>query len=140
MELEIEPSKHKDHPCKCCTSTSRTVWGFVYRDGDPHACYFVQWTIGRPDHGAKFDVVVGSWAPESTEDDRKTVSMQFRRLQTGPSFVVVDATGPATEVGRPMPRDEVVGKPVGDEVIAIADAILASDARIDELLGGPPAS
>jgi hypothetical protein len=133
--LEIEPASMKNSGrCACCGRSRRTVWGFVYRDGGPRACYFVEWTLGRRDCSARFDVVVGAWFDGTTEADREAVSLEYRLLDTGPSFAVVDAAGrPAAEVGRATRGAEVAGTPLADEVVTIAGAVLADDPRVREL-------
>ncbi|MBX3264084.1 MAG: hypothetical protein KIS78_23260 [Labilithrix sp.] len=139
--LEIEPASMKSSGrCACCGKSRRTAWGFVYRDGGPLACYFVEWTLGRSDCAARFDVVVGSWFDGTTEDDRAAVSLEYRLLETGPSFSVVDADGrPAAEVGRATRSGDVQGTPLADEVMRIAGAILEADARVRELAARAPA-
>lgn len=133
--LEIEPASMKNSGrCACCGKSRRTVWGYVYRDGGPRACYFVEWTLGRRDCSARFDVVVGSWFDGTTEDDRETVSLEYRLTDSGPSFSLADAEGrPAAEVGRAKKGTEVAGSPLEDEVVTIAGAVLEVDERVREL-------
>jgi hypothetical protein len=133
--LEIEPASMKSSGrCGCCGKSRRTAWGFVYRDGGPHACYFVEWTLGRSDCAARFDVVVGDWFDGTTEDDRQAVSLEYRLLDTGRSFAVVDAEGrPAAEVGRAKRSDEITGTPLAKEALTIAEAVLDVDDRVREL-------
>lgn len=134
--LEIEPASMKNSGrCACCGKSRRTVWGYVYRDGGPRACYFVEWTIGRRDCSARFDVVVGNWFDGTTEDDRSAVSLEYRLTDEGPSFSVVDAHGrPAAEVGRATKGADVQGTELAEEVVSIAGAILEVDDRVRELL------
>lgn len=136
MTIEIEPASMKSSGrCACCGKSRRTAWGFVYRDGGPRACYFVEWTLGKSDCSARIDVVVGDWNDGTTEADREAVSLEYRLLDTGPSFSVAEAKGrPAAEVGRAMGVD-VAGTPLAEEVVSIAGAVLASDARVRELAG-----
>ena len=136
--IEIEPASMKSSGrCACCGKSRRTAWGFVYRDGGPRACYFVEWTLGRRDCSARFDVVVGDWFDGTTEDDRQAVSLEYRLLDTGPSFSVVDAEGrPAAEVGRAMKGAEIVATPLAEEVVSIAGAVLEVDDRVRELAAG----
>ena len=133
--IEIEPASMKSSGrCACCGKSRRTVWGFVYRDGGPRACYFVEWTLGRRGCSARFDVVVGEWFDGTTEADREAVSLEYRLLDTGPSFSVVDADGrPAAEVGRAMKGAEIAGTPLAAEVVSIAGAVLRVDDRVREL-------
>jgi len=132
--IEIEPASMKSSgKCGCCGKVRRTAWGFVYRDGGPRACYFVEWTGGH--QAARFDVVVGLWFDGTTEDDREAVSLEYRLLETGPSFALADAGGrPAAEVGRAKNGAEIVGTPLADEALSIADRVLRTDGRIAELL------
>jgi hypothetical protein len=134
--LEIEPaSMRSSGRCACCGKSRRTVWGYVYRDGGPRACYFVEWTLGRRDCSARFDVVVGDWFDGTTEDDRQTVSLEYKLLETGPTFSFADAAGrPAAEVGRAQRGAEIAGTELANEAVAIAGAILQSDERVRELV------
>jgi hypothetical protein len=136
VTLEIEPASMRNSgKCACCGKFRRTVWGYVYKDGGPRACYFVEWTIGRRDCSARFDVVVGSWFDGTTEDDREAVSLEYRLLDSGPSFSVVDAEGrPAAEVGRARKGSEVEGTELAAEVVTIAGAVLEVDERVRELV------
>jgi hypothetical protein len=110
------------------------VWGYVYSDGGPRACYFVEWTVGRRVCSARFDVVVGDWNDGSTEADRAAVSFQYELSESGPSFSVVDAAGrPAAEIGRPTERTEVIGSPLAEEAMTIAGVVLDEDERVREL-------
>lgn len=133
--IEIEPASMKaGGRCACCGRSRCTAWGFVYRDGGPRACYFVEWTTGATDCAARFDVVVGDWFDGTTERDRDAVSLEYRVLDTGPSFAIVDAAGrPAAEVGRPTSAADVSGTELADEALRIASAVLAADERFGDL-------
>jgi hypothetical protein len=116
------------------------VWGFVHSPDRPVAAYFVQWAIGRvPDHGALFDLVLGRWGEGTSATDRVLVTLDYRLTETGPAFMVVDSAGrPADDpdmVGQALTRAEVVGRPVACEAFPVADAVLAQDGRIAEVLG-----
>ncbi len=102
------------------------------------AAYFVQWAVGRvPDHGALFDLILGQWGNATTAADRVLVTLDYRLNDTGPAFMVIDSAGrPAAEselIGQALARAEVIGQPVAAEAFAVADAVLAHDARIAEL-------
>lgn len=135
MTLEIEPSSMKSSgTCACCGKARRTAWGFVYRDGGPRACYFVEWTAGHRHTSARFDVVVGDWFDGTTEDDRETVSLEYRLVEGARSFALADAAGrPAAEIGRARTETDVRGTALEDEVRTIAVAVLDADDRIREL-------
>lgn len=133
--LEIEPASMKaGGRCACCGRSRRTAWGFVYRDGGPRACYFVEWTTGRADCAARFDVVVGQWFDGTTESDRDAVSFEYRLGESGPSFALADAAGrPAAEVGRPASAAAALGTELAEEALAIAGAVLDHDERVHDL-------
>jgi hypothetical protein len=49
---------------------SRKVWGFLIEAGVTAAVYYVHWTLGRLDHGANVDLIIGRWGSQSTSADR----------------------------------------------------------------------
>jgi hypothetical protein len=138
--LEIEPDGNRDSgPCDCCGNATRRVWGYIHQDDAPLAAYFVTWTVGRLDHGAHFDLIIGKWGEASCADDRQAVSLEYRLTENGPAFTVIDAqardVAMSELVGRALRREEVLKRPIAVSAFAIADAVLLRDSRIDELLG-----
>jgi len=96
--------------------------------------------VGRAsDHWPNFDLVIGRWAEGASAADRSLVSLEYRLLETSPAFRLIDAAGrPPAEselVGQVLRRSEVVGQPIAQNALAIADAVLAQDGRLAELLG-----
>lgn len=117
--------------CACCDKAKHTAWGFVYEDDAPRACYFVEWVTGHGGKTARFDVVLGRWSDDTTEEDRKAVSLEYR----GGAFEVADAEGrPAAEVGRALKKGDVAGTELADEAMTIGRAVLAADERFKELV------
>jgi hypothetical protein len=134
-ELEIEPAAMRaSGKCACCGVVRRVAWGYVYSDGGPRACYFVEW-VAKHKSSARFDVVVGAWSDDTPEADRHAVSLEYRRLASGdPSFALADANGrPAAEVGRARCAADVEGTALDAEARAIAGAVLAGDDRLRDL-------
>jgi hypothetical protein len=140
-DLTVEPTGQNDFgPCPCCGNTSRTVWGFVNGPVGTVAAYFVQWTVGNlANHRPNFDLILGPWGEGAASADRFMIALQYRVLENGPAFTVIDPDGrpSATSelVGKALPRCEVVGKPIAAQAFAIVDAVLAQDYRLRELLG-----
>jgi len=130
--IEIEPASMKPSGrCACCGKSKRTAWGFVYEDGGPRACYFVEWTLGHAKQTARIDVVVGRWSDDTTENDRDAVSLEY----AAGAFALADAAGrPAAEAGRATKKDDVAGTKLAEEAISIAGAVLEADDRFKELV------
>ncbi len=139
MSYRIEPTGSNDVPCECCGNASRTVWGKVYKDREPLAVYYVQWTHGRLDHGANFDFIIGQWGEGTVAKERQAVSLAYRLMPTGPAFMVVDAadrnTAKSSLVGTSLTREQVLGSSISEQVFAIADVVLLQDNRVAEILG-----
>jgi hypothetical protein len=139
-ELTIEPTGQKEFgPCSCCGNVSRCVWGFVHGREGAVAAYFVHWTIGRvADHWPNFDLIIGRWGQGATPADRCMVALQYRLLENGPAFMVIDPDGrPSAKselVSKALRRSEVIGSPIAAQAFGIVDAVLAQDTRVAELL------
>ena len=143
MPFEVELGGSKEFgPCECCGNMSRTVWGFVNSGSITRAAYYVQWTPKKLDHGANFDLVVGTFGEGSLAKDRFAVSLAYRVVQNGPEFMVIDAAhrphAKGDLAGRALQRAEVIGRPLANEVFALVDAIYLMDDRIAELRGMRP--
>lgn len=130
-EFEIEESGTAGGHCDCCGTTTRRVWGFVRRAGEPVAAYFVSWTEGKPDHGAAFDLILGKWGDSATKRDRYSTALDFRLIDGAPQFMVVDAENRATSgsplVGTLLKRSDVIGTPIAAQAFAVIDAVYMSD-------------
>ena len=139
LEIELGGINDLDF-CECCGNRSRTVWGTVYNEGNLTAAYYVQWTPNRLDHGANLDLVLGKWGEEASAAERSAVALEYRLLESGPAFMVIDATdrpmARSELVGQALNRSQVIGTPIAAEVFPIADAVLGQDPRVKELLGG----
>jgi hypothetical protein len=139
--MKLQTAGSKDFgPCSCCGHDSRTVWGYLQSAERTEAAYFVQWTLGRVDEeGAHFDFIVGKWGDGTSSDDRASVSLEFRRTDQGPQFMVIDsATRPVATnelVGRALSREEVIGTTLSQRVFALVDAVWLGDDRITEIRG-----
>jgi hypothetical protein len=124
-------------PCSCCGQMTKRVWGYVYRLDAALAVYYVQWTPGHEAKSADFDLIVSPWGENTHASQRSAVSLKYRVLDTGPSFMVVDASTRAAEnklASHSLTRAEIIGTPLAAEVFAICDAIYTDDPRIMEIL------
>jgi len=133
--FEIEESGAAGGHCECCGTTTKRAWGFVRRNGEPVGAYFVAWTEGKPDHGAKLDLILGNWGDSATKDDRYSVALDYRLIDGSPQFMVVDALSRVTSgsplVGTALKRSDVIGTPLEPQVFAIVDAVYMSDSACE---------
>ncbi|MGA0611234.1 hypothetical protein [Caldimonas sp. KR1-144] len=123
--------------CECCGRTSRTIWGDLSDSNGTHAVYFVQWTVGAPEHPPNIDLVLGRWGEGAEPSDRVLVSLLFQPGREGGSFMVTSGHGrPADDrsvCGRALRREEVVGTPLAADIFALVDALWLSEPRIEEV-------
>ena len=116
------------------------VWGYVNQEEATIAAYFVEWTPGHAEQAANFDLILGTWGPESISQERKAVALAFRRLQNGPSFMVIDAAdrpiAMSSLISEALSRQQVVGNLIAETVFAVCDAIFLKDYRIVQLRDG----
>jgi len=138
MALEFDSTNECElGPCPDCGQKTKRIWGYVYRDDAAMAAYFVEWTPSHAQRDAMFDLTVGTWGEGAGPEQRKSVSLAYRVLQTGPSFMVQNANarkiGSSSLVSQALDRNDVIGQPIAEKVFAICDAIYIGDPRISEL-------
>ena len=127
--------------CDCCGRSGRCVWGLAHAEGRCMAVYYVHWTLGHvSDQGANIDLIIGEWGEAMTADNRSALALAYRLLDTSPSLMIIDAQArPFSNsplVGRVLRREDVIGTSFAQDAFAVADAVLAQDDRVAELLGG----
>lgn len=136
MTLEFEAANEREFgPCPDCGQKTKRVWGYIYRDGAAIAAYFVEWTPSHQD--AVFDLIIGKWGESVTSEQRKAVSVAFTVLDSGPSFMVRDASarriGSSALLCEALDRKDVIGSPTAEQVFEICDLIYVADPRIADL-------
>jgi hypothetical protein len=140
VSLEFEPDNQREFgPCPDCGQQTKRVWGFVFRNNGAVAAYFVEWTPAHQERDATFDLIIGNWGERAHKGERKAVSLAFRVLESGPSFMVQDAAGrkigSSKLVSQALSRNEVIGHPIAEDVFEICDIVYLADPRIAELRG-----
>ena len=139
----VEPLGAGGGYCDCCGTETRRVWGWLFGPGSDRTAYYVTWTADDfRTHSARFDLVIGAWGDDGAASGRAWTSLEYRLLDSGPNFRVVDAVPRAgmsqTLAGTFLKRDDIIGQPLSDTVFARVDAVLALDDRAAELLDGWP--
>lgn len=137
MKHALEQSGATSFACECCGGTTRRVWGYLHSESGESSAYFVQWTQGQVDaHGAFFDFVIGRWGDGASAADRAVASLELRRLDAGPGFMVIDASGRGDFTGiaaSVLNRADVIGTPLAAQLFELVDAVWLQDDRIREL-------
>jgi hypothetical protein len=133
--LTIELSGEKTFgPCDCCGEMTKRVWGFVYNRETAQAAYFVEWTPGHEGSNANFDLIIGTWGDDADTSMRKAVSLEFRKLETGPAFMVVDASTRSVAnsplISAALNRQDVIGTEMAILAFSICDAIYLDEPRL----------
>jgi hypothetical protein len=138
LALEYDTGNQKElGPCPHCGNRTFRVWGYVYQSDAALAAYYVEWTPLHPERDATFDLIVGRWGEDAHAADRQGVSVAFRVLETGPSFMVQNAATRPIEssslISAALDRNAVIGTPLADVVFAVCDLVYLADPRIAEL-------
>ncbi len=138
LALEYDAGNRKEMgPCPHCGQKTSRVWGYIYRCDAAAAAYFVEWTPLHAERDATFDLIVGKWGEDTHAIDRQSVSVAFRVLDSGPSFMVQDAAtrpvGSSSLASKALDRDAVIGGPLAEFVFAVCDLVYLADPRIAEL-------
>jgi hypothetical protein len=134
--LWIEPGELFSSTSACCSSETRTLSGFVYSGDAAFGAYWGTGAVGRPDHGASFDLILGSWG-QAACGDRRGVSVAFRSCPEG-GFMVTDASPRLRSsdlVDVAMTRQDVVSGPWAATAFKALDSIWLQDTRVLGLLG-----
>ncbi len=77
QNYQIEPTGKDSGHCNCCQTKTQKIWGFIHQEEITIAAYFVGWTIDSPDHGATFDLILGSWGEGTSSTDRAHAALNF---------------------------------------------------------------
>jgi hypothetical protein len=138
LALEFDAENQREFgPCPHCGQMTKRVWGYAYQSEQAIAAYFVEWTPLHEPLDAIFDLIVGQWGDETDASNRRAVSVAFRMLESGPSFMVQNAkerkVASSELISNALSRQEVLGTPLADTVFGIIDLIYLADPRLTEL-------
>jgi hypothetical protein len=133
-QINLEYAGASEAACDCCATATHRVWGWAYLHGEAIAAYFVKWTIGKPDHGASVDLIVGRWGEGALPDQRESVSLDYRIHDGSPSFMVVDGRLAELDMARrTLTRNQVIGTELAPFIFSLVDSIWMKDARISDI-------
>ncbi len=133
--VEFNSSDAREGTCSCCGSTTRTVWGYVYRDDDAFAVYYFRWSRG---HEPGMLLSWGGWGEGAEVDQRRVVGLGLSVVDGKAATQLVRADTlpgvPAdlSTLGRVVEPAEAKG--TRGEWFGAYSNVLAKDPRIGVLL------
>jgi hypothetical protein len=123
--------------CDCCGNQSRTIWGDLADASGAKAVYFVQWSVGHPEHTPNIDIILGPWGEGTTPGDRVLVSLLYQPRPGGGTVMVTSGKGRRADdrslCGRALERTDVIGTALANEVFSLVDSLWLTEPRIEEI-------
>jgi hypothetical protein len=132
-----EEAEYAPAYCDCCGNCTRTISGWIESGERTVAAYFVTWTEGRPDHGANFDLIIGTWGV--VDPHARTGVALFYHPQAG-GFAIIDASirpfsHSQSLFSEALSRASAIGSPLAASAFECVDTIWLQDPRISEIKG-----
>ena len=141
MAYRIELNKEiKSFKCSHCGEQSKTVWGWVFKDDQVHAAYFVNLMTGHHDASARFTISVGGWGEEDELAERRWIFIEARATSISYEMMVREPEESLYRgkrvLGTPLTRSEALASPLIQEYFAMADHIAFNDPAVKSYLIG----
>lgn len=136
--------KIESFKCSHCGEESKTVWGWVSKDGAAHAVYFANLMPGHQDASARLSISIGGWGDEDNLDIRKWIFIEARPIPPSYEMMVREPEESLYNgkliLGTPMTRPEALASPLLQEFFAAADYIAFNDPAVRSYLVGEQVS
>jgi hypothetical protein len=136
--------KIESFKCSHCGEESKTVWGWVSKEGVAHAVYFVNLMTGHQDASARFTISIGGWGDEDNLAKRRWVYIEARPNPTSYQMMVREPEESLYNgkpiLGASMARAEALASPLIQEFFAVADYIAFNDPAVKSYLLGEQVS
>ena len=127
--------------CHCCGQESCTGHGFLYKDDDAHAVYYVAWSNTHAKRKVSFAIAVGEWDDESTSDDHTCFGLEAYESEERILFRIIEPVeSPWADtdlLGKMLSRKESLVHPLLKEVFVIAEHIVRNHTAVREYLSIP---
>ncbi|MEH0156192.1 hypothetical protein V6R21_18730 [Limibacter armeniacum] len=136
--IEIEFEKPDIYDCNCCDNKTVRLTRFVYKDGDAHAVYYSQYTIGHKEKVVNGVLSLGKWWEGSTPADR--IAFPFRIWMNEGEYLVglMDKAecqwADVKNLGEMLDRKDGLEHPWIKEVFHITNHIVTEDEPIIDYL------
>ena len=138
----------KTFDCPHCGKQSKTVWGFISRDGAAHAVYYAGLMTGHDQASVRLTISIGGWGAES-EGEEQVKGRNWLLIEARPTSDSYEMMVREPEesfyfdkliLGRPMRRRDALASPLVDEFFAVADFIAFNDPAVKSYLLGQEVS
>ena len=142
VNYDIEVGENKSvSTCHCCGKKSYVGHGFIYKNDDAYAVYYVGWSDAHPDKKVSIAIAIGKWDDDSTVDDRTCFGIE---ASEGADEIFLRVIEPDESpwsntdlLGPMLTRDEALSHPLLKEVFVIAEVILRGHIALREYLAIP---
>ena len=124
--------------CDCCGRRSRTVHGFVYRNGDAFAVYYAGWSPEHLDRGVTLAIATGEWAEGSGPADRVSIGLATYSKPAEIQCTVLDPEqspwGETPLFGKMLPRVTALRSRSLKSTLEVAEVVTREDPRVRSVL------
>ncbi len=139
-DIEIGENKNAS-VCHCCNKNSCVGHGFIYKNDDAYAVYYVGWSDAHFDKKVGVALAIGEWDDDSTTDDRTCFGIEASEGEDEIYFSVIEPSeSPWSNtdlLGSMVTRDEGLSHPLLQEVFEITEKILRDHIALREYLAIP---
>lgn len=127
--------------CNCCGQKSCTGHGFIYKDDDAYAVYYVGWSIAHTEKKVSFALAIGEWDDNSTSVDRTCFGLEAYESEEDISFRVIEpgeSPWPKTDLmGEMISQNKSLNHQLLKEVFVIVENVVRNHTAIREYLKIP---
>ena len=124
--------------CDCCGENSCVGRGFVYKNDDAHAVYYVGWSDSHFEKQVSIALAIGEWDDDSTKNDRTCFGLVVFEDEDQFLFRVVEpCESPWSDIdflGPMLSREKSLTSPLLKEVFEIAENILHNHVALRDYL------
>lgn len=140
QEIVVIPEVEEAVTCDCCGRPARSAEGRLVHHEAPLGRFSVRWVPGEPEHSARHVLYLGDWNRKGGMANGPAVAAAEYVGGTQHGFYLRDDTPEIMKALKPwrphfIRRADAIGKPLGEVLFAMLDAIHVKDPRLQEIRG-----
>lgn len=124
--------------CKCCGEESCVGHGFVYKNHDAYAVYYVGWSSAHSPKKVSFALAVGDWGDDAANSSRTCFGVEATEDANEVLLRVLEpqeSPWPDSDLlGEMLGRDQGLSHPLLKEIFAIVEQVLRTHPALAEYL------